>query len=59
MSNLDLSELNNRLHHLRAVDKADTDETFQSTIEQFKALSECLKNIIQKELQTNIQFKRN
>ena len=54
MPTIDLSEINNRLDHLRAVDKADTDETFQSTIEQFKALSECLKKFIQKELQTNI-----
>ena len=52
MSNLDLSELNNRLQLLRKLEKLGTDEAVQLTIKRFNDLSAFLQRVIGKELQT-------
>jgi hypothetical protein len=51
MSNLDLSELNNRLQLLRKQEKLGTDETIHLTIKRFNDLSRFLQRVISKELQ--------
>ena len=52
MSNLDISELNNRLQLLRKLEKVGTDEAIKLTVKRFNDLSTFLQKVIGKELRT-------